>query len=139
MIAGKVDMRTNERGIALPLVLFVLVILGVIIAGTFYIARLEQKTGDNTVAGTQAAAVAEAGVDSVLATWSPSAYNNMAAGTEITMPTVTTLGGNTSYTATLRRLNRTIYMVRADGRQTFPGGGWRDGARCQDWFGSIFP
>jgi len=125
MIAGKVDMRTNERGIALPLVLFVLVILGVIIAGTFYIARLEQKTGDNAVAGTQAAAIAEAGVDSVLANWSPSTYNNMAANTEITMPTVTTLGGNASYTATLRRLNGTIFMVRADGRQAFPGGALR--------------
>jgi hypothetical protein len=123
MIAGKVDMRTDERGIALPLVLFVLVIVGVIISGTFYIARLEQKTGDNAVAATQAAAVAEAGVDSVLANWSPSAYNNMASGTEIAFPTVTTLGGNASYTAVLRRLNSRVFMVRADGRQAFPGGG----------------
>ena len=124
MIAGKVDMRhhRNERGIALPLVLFTLVILGVIIAGTFYIARLELKTGDNTVGGTQAAAVAEAGVDSLLANWSPSTYNNMAVATEITLPTVTTLGGNSSFSATLRRLNGTIFMVRADGRQNYPGG-----------------
>ena len=127
MNAGKVDMRfrTNERGIALPLVLFVLVILGVIIAGTFYVARLEQKTGDNAIAGTQAAAIAEAGVDSVIANWSTTGYNNMAAGAEVTLPTVTTLAGNTSYTATLRRLNTSIFMVRADGRQNFPGGALR--------------
>jgi hypothetical protein len=124
MIAGKVDMRshTNERGIALPLVLFVLVILGIIIAGTFYVARLEQKTGDNAVAGTQAAAVAEAGVDSVMANWSSAVFNSMAVAAETTMPTIS-MGGNASYTTTLRRLNPTIFMVRADGRQTFPGGG----------------
>ena len=112
----------NERGIALPLVMFVLVILGVIIAGSFYIARLELKTGDNTVAATQAAAVAEAGVDSVLANWNSSAYNSMAVATEITMTSVS-LGSNAAYTATLRRLNPSLFMVRADGRQSYPGGG----------------
>ena len=124
MSAGKVDMRfhSNERGIALPLVLFVLVILGVIITGTFYVARLEQKTGDNAVAGTQAAAVAEAGVDSVLSNWNTSTYNGMAVATDLVLPTVTTLGGNSSYTATVRRLNPTVFLVRADGRQAFPGG-----------------
>jgi len=85
MNAGKVDMRfhSNERGIALPLVLFVLVILGVIITGTFYVARLEQKTGDNSVAATQAASVAEAGVDSVLANWNTSTYNGLAVATDL--------------------------------------------------------
>ena len=124
MSAGKVDMRchSNERGIALPLVLFVLVILGVIITGTFYVARLEQKTGDNAVAGTQAASVAEAGVDSVLANWNTSTYNTLAVATDLVLPTVTTLGGNSSYTATVRRLNPTVFLVRADGRQLFPGG-----------------
>jgi hypothetical protein len=124
MSAGKVDMRfhSNERGIALPLVLFVLVILGVIITGTFYVARLEQKTGDNAVAGTQAAAVAEAGVDSVLSNWNTATYNTLAVATDLVLPTVTTLGGNSSYTATVRRLNPTVFLVRADGRQLFPGG-----------------
>jgi hypothetical protein len=32
------------------------------------------------------------------------------------------LGGNSSYTATLRRLNPSLFMVRADGRQAAPGG-----------------
>lgn len=124
MIAGKVDMRfhANERGIALPLVMFVLVILGVIIAGTFYVARLELKTGDNTVAASQAAASAEAGVDSVLANWNSGAFNGMAVAAETTFTSVS-MGGNASYIATLRRLNNTLFMVRADGRQAFPGGG----------------
>jgi hypothetical protein len=124
MIAGKVDMRfhTNERGIALPLVMFVLVILGVIIAGTFYVARLELKTGDNTVAASQAAATAEAGVDSVLSGWNSSVFNGMAVAAETTFTSVS-MGGNASYTATLRRLSNSLFMVRADGRQDFPGGG----------------
>ena len=124
-MTGKVDMCTvisrNERGIALPLVMFVLVIVGVIITGSFYLARVELKTGDNTVAATQAAAIAEAGVDSVLANWNTGAYNTMAVGTQTTLTSVS-MGGNASYTATLRRLNSSLFMVRADGRQNFPGG-----------------
>ena len=125
MTGGKVEMRTvisrNERGIALPLVMFVLVIVGVIITGSFYLARVELKSGDNTVASMQAAAAAEAGVDSVLAGWNTGAYNNMAVGAQTTLATVS-MGGNASYTTTLRRLNNSLFMVRADGRQTFPGG-----------------
>jgi hypothetical protein len=103
-------------------VLLVLVILGVIIAGTFYVARLELKTGDNTVAAAQGAATAEAGVDSILAAWNSSVYNARAVGTETTFATVS-LGGNASFTTSLRRLNNTLFVIRTDGRQAFPGGG----------------
>jgi hypothetical protein len=126
MTARKVDMGPiiprNERGIALPLVLFVLVILGVIIAGTFYVARLEFKTGDNTIAAAKATGAAEAGLDSVLAGWDLNLYNAMASGTEMTLSTVS-LGGNASYTPTLRRLNGSLYLIRSVGQQTYPSGG----------------
>ena len=126
MIARKADMSTfssrNDRGIALPLVLFVMVILGLVIAGTFYVARLEMKSGDNTIAAAQASGAAEAGIDSVLATWNSTVYNAMASSAETTMATVS-LGGNSSYIPILRRLNNTLFMVRSEGREAFPGGG----------------
>ncbi|HEV8123764.1 MAG TPA: hypothetical protein VGP80_05965 [Gemmatimonadales bacterium] len=112
----------NERGIALPLVLFVMVILGLVIAGTFYVARLEMKSGDNTIAAAQASGAAEAGIDSVLAGWNSTVYNAMASSAETTMATIS-LGGNSSYIPVLRRLNNTLFMVRAEGREAFPGGG----------------
>ena len=111
----------NERGIALPLVLFVMVILGVIIAGSFYVGRLEQKTGDNTIATAQAFGAAEAGIDSVLGTWNTATYNAMATSSELTLPTEN-LGGNNSVTPVLRRLTNTTFLLRAEGRHLSPSG-----------------
>lgn len=126
MTARKVDMRPlslrDDRGIALTLVLFVLVILGIIMAGTFYVARLELRTGDNTIAAAKAAGASEAGIDSVLAGWNSSVFNALANSAETTLATVS-LGGNASYTPILRRLNNTLFLIRAEGQQAFPGGG----------------
>jgi hypothetical protein len=102
--------------------MFVLVILGVIIAGTFYVARLELRTGDNTISSAKASGAAEAGLDSVLAGWNVGVYNRIAVSAETTLATVS-LGGNASFTPILRRLNNTVFMVRSEGRQAFPGGG----------------
>lgn len=115
------DRPSDERGIALPLVLFVIVILAVIGAGTFYLARLEMKTGDNTIASAQAFGAAEAGIDSVLATWNTAVYNRMANAAETTLTTVS-LGGNNAYTPILRRLSTSVFFLRAEGLHTAPGG-----------------
>ena len=111
----------RRDGIALPLVIFVMVILSVIVAGTFYVGRLEQKTGDNTLGTSQAFGTAEAGIDSVLATWNTSVYNVMANSAEITLTTVN-LGGNNTYTPVLRRLNAMQYLLRSEGRHLDPTG-----------------
>lgn len=112
--------RANRRGVALPLALFTLVIAAVMITAVFWVARLEQRMGYNSVASTQAFEAAEAGLSSVITGWTPSVYNSMASGATITLPT-STVGGNSTYTASIRRLNTTLFLVTAEGRYLVNG------------------
>jgi hypothetical protein len=52
----------DRRGIALPVVIFALVIMAALVAGSFLAGRLEQQSGRNTLFAGQAAEAAEAGL-----------------------------------------------------------------------------
>jgi hypothetical protein len=49
---------SDERGIALAVAIFALVVIGALVAGTFFVGRLEQQTGQNTFYVAQAAGAA---------------------------------------------------------------------------------
>ena len=53
---------SNERGMALAVAIFALVVIGALVAGTFFAGRLEQSSGQATVYASQAAEAAEAGL-----------------------------------------------------------------------------
>ncbi len=107
--------RLDQRGMALPLALFALVIIAALLAGVFYMGRLEQRTGDNFMARAQASEAAEAGLAATVTAWNGGTYNTMANGSEITLPTVT-VGGTNTYTPYVLRINQAAYMVRSEGR-----------------------
>lgn len=109
----------NERGIALPVALFALVIIGALVAGAFFAGRLERTMGSNTVFAAQAGEAAEAGLADMVANWDPN-YNAIATGGSATVAS-TTVGSNTRYSGTVSRLNSTLYFVRSRGERT--GGG----------------
>jgi hypothetical protein len=111
---------SDRRGVALPLALFTLVIAAVMITAVFYVGRLEQRMGYNSVASTQAFEAAEAGAAAVLTSWVPSTYNSMAPGSTISLPS-TPVGGNALYTASIRRLNSSLFLVQAEGRYLVAG------------------
>ena len=46
---------SNERGMALAVAIFALVVIGALVAGTFFAGRLEQQSGQNTFYASQAA------------------------------------------------------------------------------------
>jgi len=110
----------DRRGVALPLALFTLVIAAVMITAVFYVGRLEQRMGYNSLASTQAFEAAEAGAAAVLTSWVPSTYNSMAAGATISLPS-TSVGGNAVYTASVRRLNSVLFLIQAEGRYLIAG------------------
>jgi hypothetical protein len=56
----------DERGMALGLALFALVVIGGMVAGNFLAGLLEQQSGSNTLYVTQAAEAAEAGLRETL-------------------------------------------------------------------------
>ncbi len=117
----RVSTVRNRRGIALPLVLFVLVILGAITVGSFYVARLEQRTGDNTIASVRALNAAEAGIASAIANWNAQAWNGTAVGTSLPLGTVS-LGGTSYYADTLTRVNNSLFLIQAVGLDSVASG-----------------
>lgn len=105
----------DRSGVALPLALFTLVIAAVMITAVFYVGRLEQRMGYNSIASTQAFEAAETGVTAVLDGWDPTTYNALAPLGTISIPS-TNVGSNSVYTATVQRLNSKLFLVRAEGR-----------------------
>ena len=67
----------NERGIALVLAIFATVVIGALVAGAFFVGRVEQLTGSNTVWATQASGAAESGLSDALATIDGVTYSAM--------------------------------------------------------------
>jgi Tfp pilus assembly protein PilX len=103
---------TGERGMALAVAIFALVVVGALVAGAFYAANLEQRTGRSSMYATQAADAAEAGSAAVLADWDAFNLNNLAVGS-VSNPTLSfsSLGAHLSVTPTVTRLNNDLFLI----------------------------
>lgn len=110
----------NERGMALAITVFALVVVSALVAGTFYAATQEQRVSDNSRRSVIALGSAEAGIDDVVTNWSA---NNNKMGT---FPTDslsfgssssqrTTPGGAGSYYATAYKLNSNMFFIDVTG------------------------
>ena len=73
-------MRHDARGVALPLALFVLIVIGALVAGSFSMARLEHQSGRNTLFVAQARETAQGGLEDALASLDPVALEAMSVG-----------------------------------------------------------
>jgi hypothetical protein len=104
----------NKHGIALPMAIFALVIIGALVAGSFFIGMQEQRVGRNTVKQQQAFAAAEAGAQIEVANWDASAINTMPIGSTATLGGTLT-GGSGWYRGDVRRLNTLLFLVRSEG------------------------
>ena len=114
---------TEERGMALAVAIFALVVIGALVAGSFYASTLEQRTGRNTLYAAEAAQAAEAGPTAVMANWDQYALNNMPAGTSTALGT-TQLNGRAdmSYVPTVTRLNNELFLIQSLGSRVSAAG-----------------
>ena len=103
----------SERGIALAMAIFALVVIGAIVAGTVFAGRLEQSGGQNTIYAGQAFAAADAGLASTVAGWSK-AFNQLADHDSLAV-TETSLGGNAYTSGEVVRVNDLTFLVRSVG------------------------
>src|SRR5262245_24090326 len=62
---------SDERGMALALALFALVILGAIVSGSFVVSRYNKTAASSTTLATDAQSAAESGLSAAYATWDP--------------------------------------------------------------------
>jgi hypothetical protein len=108
---------SNERGIALAVAVFALVVIGALVAATFFSGRLEQQTGQNTVYATQAAEAAEAALSQAIgATTGPEMYEMVAGGNFTDLP-APSLGGYVTGQPSMRRLTNSLWLLQAVGRR----------------------
>lgn len=108
--------RGNERGIALPMAIFALVVIGVLVGASFFIGRQEQIVGRNTVRVQQAFAAAEAGLQQQVVNWNPQLFNQLVAGDSTTFGGMVT--GTGWYRGSIRRLNNLLFLARSEGFST---------------------
>lgn len=116
---------SDNRGMALVFALFAIVVLGALIGGAFFVGRVEQVTGYNTVWTSQAGEAADAGLTHALTTVDAGTYQAMgvytpAAPNELALTTVSSDG--IAFTDTIRRLNNSLFEVRSTGRKLGAGG-----------------
>jgi hypothetical protein len=117
---------TDERGIALAVAVFALVVIGALVAGTFYAGRLEQQSGRNTIMAAQAAEAAEAGLGAAVADQTATALLDMPIdadlGGGIDLGTYT-VSAQASASRRINRLTENIFLVRSLGTRNNAGGG----------------
>ena len=65
----------DERGMALAVAIFALVIVGALIAGAFFAGTQEQRVGENQRRVQASFGVAEAGVQERVMSWKPDSMN----------------------------------------------------------------
>lgn len=118
----------SERGVALVLTVFALVVIGALVTGAFFVGRVEQITGYNTVWAGQAGEAADAGLTNAnvnleaevyldMAVWSPAAPN------ELVLPAQQVPGmPGLFYSTTIRRLNQSLFRVVSTGERRGAGG-----------------
>jgi hypothetical protein len=118
---------SDERGIALAVAVFALVVIGALVAGTFFSGRLELLTGRNTFTAAQAAEAAESGLNQAIA--GQTAASLLALPIDPDPLDATDLGAfavNGAYTsasASINRLTDVLFLVRSSGVRTNAAGG----------------
>ena len=123
---GEPSMRaprlSDERGMALAMAVFALVIIGVLVAGAFFSGRLEQRSGANSVLATEAFEAAEGGVAYTVSPdgWNTATFNALAVGTDAVQAPVS-FGANLQAVPTVTKLNASVYLVRSEGQRLSGG------------------
>lgn len=117
---------SDERGIALAVAVFALVVIGALVAGTFFAGRLEQMAGRNTFMAAQAAEAAEAGLNDAVAGQTATGLLNLAINSNLGAGTPLAdlpVGYRTTATRTINRLTENVFLVRSIGTRTDAAGG----------------
>jgi len=106
--------RRGDRGFALAISIFALVIIAALIVGAFFAARQEMKLGLNSRTSVRALGAAEAGLNTTVANWQTGTWNAMAVGDSVAFSgTLPSNGG--SYSGQVRRLNTQLFLIRSTG------------------------
>ena len=102
------------EGLALPMVVFVLMVLGGLVAAAFYLGVAERRAGLATLALQEALGTAETGVLEQLAGWDVVRYNSMPVGSSVG-DTVRRPSGEVEVTTRVERLSEALFLLASTG------------------------
>ena len=113
----------NERGIALVVAVFALVVIGALVAGTVFVGRLELQSSQSAVYAAEAQEAAEAGLANRIEAWDVLIYNEMGYGeANMIAGGTVSLGGGTQFTDEVYRFNENMFVIRSTGQRLGAGG-----------------
>src|SRR4030042_332178 len=75
--------RRGERGFALAVAIFALVIIAALIVGILFAARQEMRVGMNSRTSVRAMGASEAGLNTTVANWQTGTWNALAVGDSV--------------------------------------------------------
>jgi hypothetical protein len=113
---------SDERGIALAVAIFALVVIGALVAGTFFAGRMEQQTGRNTIYAAQAAEAAEAGLNDAIGGQSAASLAALKTDPDSSVDLGTLTVGYGASTRNVRWIANNIFLVRAVGSRSSANG-----------------
>jgi hypothetical protein len=105
----------DEGGMALPVAVFALVVIGGIVAGHFLAGVLEQQSGRNTLFVTQAAEAAEAGLVTALSIAPASTLVTLEIGGAPLELGPVSVGSGSGVERQVSRLTEDLFLVRSRG------------------------
>jgi hypothetical protein len=106
---------TDQRGIALALALFAVVVIGALVSGSFFAGRLEQQSGQNTIFAAQALEAAEAGLSDVLANADPAVVEALPVGSSPLDLDPLVPGTGVTAERQITRLTSSLWFLRSTG------------------------
>lgn len=118
------DLR-DERGIALVLAVFAMVVIGALVAGTVLVGRLEFQSSQAALHASTAQEAAEAGLAERIDGWDVMVYNEMGFGPENAIFGGTVelgAGSNVEFADRVTRFNNTMFLIESTGRKLGAGG-----------------
>jgi len=109
----------DERGMALAVAIFALVVVGALVAGAFFAGTQEQRVGENQRRVQTSFGVAEAGAQERVLSWDPGTMNKRASyptDSVVIGPNAPAPGGTGSYGGYSYKMGPNIFLIDVTGR-----------------------
>ena len=108
----------DERGMALAVAIFAMVVVGALVAGAFFAGTQEQRVGENQRRVQASFGVAEAGAQERVLNWDPSTMNKRAQypADSVAIPTTNAPSGSGSYGGYSYKVGPNLFLIDVTGR-----------------------
>ena len=120
-----VSVLRDERGMALAVAIFALVVVGALVAGAFFAGTQEQRVGENQRRVMTSFGVAEAGAQERMVQWDPTTQNRVKQYPEssVVIADQPAPGGTGTYGGTWYRMGPNVFLIDITGQDARTGAG----------------